>query len=173
MWGAFLGAGLAAGIGAGASAWGQSSANRQNRDMAREQMRFQERMSGTAHQREVADLRKAGLNPILSVSRGSSSPGGAMPNIKSIAEGSASSAMSAPRLAADLASIKANTQLSKAALPGAMANSAIAEAGAYSAVNRMNAEAKNPEMYGKADAILRRLGLGVSPKGVSIRTGGR
>jgi hypothetical protein len=45
---------------------------------AERQMAFQREMSGTAHQREVADLKKAGLNPLLSVNAGASAPQGAM-----------------------------------------------------------------------------------------------
>lgn len=53
--------------------------NRQARASAREQMQFQERLSNTAYQRQMADLSKAGLNPILGYSKGlqgASSPGG-------------------------------------------------------------------------------------------------
>lgn len=99
--------------------FGKSSAKSQNKQAAklmREQMAWQEKMSNTQHQRNVADLRAAGLNPILSATKGP----GAMPASVSAApvvdEGAAgrASAIALSRAAAELELIHAQTAKTKA-----------------------------------------------------------
>lgn len=117
----FLGSGgnpYAAAVGAigsgllgGEAQAGQAAANKMQMAQAQKQMDFQERMSSTAYQRAVTDLRKAGLNPILAGKvGGSSSPGGAMAQIQNEIQPGIATAFQGAQLGMEAKRMQADVQ---------------------------------------------------------------
>jgi len=105
------GATLGSLIGTGLEVGGGMMNNAASAKAAKDQMKFQEKMSSTAHQREVKDLRAAGLNPILSATggNGASSPSGAMPNLQNAAKGVGEAARRMTLIKAELDNLKEDT----------------------------------------------------------------
>jgi len=97
-------------IGALSGAQGQSSANRANIAQSKEQMDFQREMSNTSYQRGVADMRKAGLNPMLAYTQGgASTPSGTKADIGNVTKAGIEAASSA----AQLSNVQSQTELNE------------------------------------------------------------
>ena len=77
---------------------GQKDANIASAQQAKQQMDFQREMSNTAVQRRMADLKKAGINPILAGSKEASSPAGQQAPVGNKAQASMNSALNAAQL---------------------------------------------------------------------------
>ena len=129
---------IAAGVGAAGGLLGGLMQNASNEKISAKQMAFQERMSNTSFQRGMADMKKAGLNPILAYQKGGAdSPSGAgipAQNVGSAAvEGASravSSAKEASMMRSQIENLEQDTELKAASVKSAEAQAVNALANA-------------------------------------------
>jgi hypothetical protein len=94
---------------------GQKDANATNMQLAQNQMDFQREMSNTSYQRAVADMKKAGLNPMLAYSQGgASSPGGASTTVQNKFSGAVQASQQMQLQNETIKQIQSQTQVNNA-----------------------------------------------------------
>ena len=93
---------------------GQRSANKANSAQAARSMEFQREMAKNAHQYEVADLKKAGLNPLLSGTGGSGAK--ASCGAQAVMENATAKGLDAMRLKQEISNMKITERIGHAQL---------------------------------------------------------
>lgn len=119
-------------LGGAASLIGQERANRATAASARDQMAFQERMYKNRYQMQMADMKKAGLNPMLSYSQSPGpAPTGARYEAQNVAQGipaAVNSAFTNWKLGQEVKLTNANTGKAQADADRAQAEADLARA---------------------------------------------
>ena len=126
---------------------GQKDTNVASAQQAQKQMDFQREMSNTAVQRRMADLKKAGINPILAGSKEASSPAGQQAPVGNKMQAAIASASAAQALK----NAKAQEELTYVQEAKTIRESEIASAGAERA--RLDIDIMRQPLYKYARAI--------------------
>lgn len=139
--GGWAAAGMAA-----ADIFSARSADLANQEEAGRARRWQEKMSNTSYQRGVADMRAAGLNPMLAYSQGgASTPNVAAPQMKGLGN-PGHAAASGAMMVAQLENVREDTNVKRAeaaAIPVRAGHSAASTDQARAEVDRIGAAAAN------------------------------